>query len=95
MFRHLALLLPRNWGRLSRAVFGDFKYQPPGWIVSTSGSVLDSMRRGPGVWASIIVLTGLTFVGGYTWHQWWEAHKPRPTPPGPLISRPVSPTKNA
>lgn len=80
MFRHLALLLPRNWGRLSRAVFGDFKYQPPGWLVSTSGSVLDSMRRGPGVWASVIVVTGVTVVGGYLWYQWQETYKHRPTP---------------
>ena len=80
MFRHLALLMPRNWGRLSRAVFGDLKYQPPRWLSATGSTVFDSMRRGPGVWASIIVLTGLVVVGGYQWHHWWEAHKPRPTP---------------
>ncbi|RBP37730.1 hypothetical protein DES53_113112 [Roseimicrobium gellanilyticum] len=72
--------MPRNWGRLSRAVFGDFKYQPPGWLVSTSGSVLDSMRRGPGVWASIIVATGVTIAGGYGWYHWVEKYKSRPTP---------------
>jgi uncharacterized repeat protein (TIGR01451 family) len=37
------------------------------------------MRRGPGVWASTIVLTGLAVVGGYQWYHWHEAHKPRPT----------------
>ena len=78
MFRHLALFLPRNWGRLSRTVFGDLKYQPPRWLVASGSTVIDSMRRGPGVWASIIVLTGLAVVGGYQWYQWWEAHKPRP-----------------
>ncbi len=80
MFRHLAMLLPRNWGRLSRAVFGDFKYQPPRWLQTSGRKTFDSMRLHPGVWASIIILAGAGAVGIWKYRSWWEAHKPRPKP---------------
>ena len=80
MFRLLALLLPRNWGRLSRAIFGDFKYRPPRWAASSARGVVDSMQRRPGAWASVIVLVGAAIAGRWYYQQWWEAHKPRPTP---------------
>ncbi len=30
----LSYLLPRNWAKLARAVFGDFNYKPPQWVVA-------------------------------------------------------------
>ncbi|MFZ4765705.1 MAG: Ig-like domain-containing protein, partial [Roseimicrobium sp.] len=78
MRNFLALFLPRNWGRVARAVFGDATYRPPGWLVATSAAVFDHMRRRPGVWVLLITLTGSGIVGNKLYSDWQEAHKPRP-----------------
>ena len=80
MRNFLALFLPRNWGQLARAVFGNATYQPPRWLVVSSSAVFDHMRRRPGVWALAITLTGAGIVGNKLYRDWWEAHKPRPKP---------------
>lgn len=80
MRQFFALFLPRNWGRLGRAVFGNFSYQPPRWAVTGGGAVFDSMRRRPGVWALGIALIGAGVVGTKYGYDYWEQHKPRPTP---------------
>lgn len=80
MRNFLALFLPRNWGRLARAVFGNATYQPPRWLVVSSSAVFDHMRRRPGVWALLITLSGAGVIGTKYGHDWWEAHKPRPKP---------------
>ena len=80
MNRWLGFLLPRNWGRLSRALIGDVNYKPPLWAIASFRGIVDSMRKKPGVWASVIVLTGFSLISGHYYNQWWEAHKPRPKP---------------
>lgn len=78
MRNFLAMLLPRNWGKLARAVFGKATYQPPGWLVASSTTVFDNMRRRPGVWALLITLVGAGVVGTKYGLDWWEKHKPQP-----------------
>ncbi len=78
MYRLLALFLPRNWGRLSRAVLGDLNYDPPPWLRRSSVGLYDHMRRHPGVWVGLILLGGVIAAGNWYGQQWWERHKPRP-----------------
>lgn len=71
--------MPRNWAKLPRAVFGEFKYRPPTWGVAAFEATFESMSRRPGAWAGTIVAAGLLSIGGWHGYHWWEAHKPRPT----------------
>lgn len=80
MFKWLRYVLPRNWGRLSRAVFGDINYRPPAWVVTGGGHLLDSMQKRPGIWASSILAIGIAVAGNIFWRDWQEAHRPRRRP---------------
>ena len=72
----LAKLSPRNWGRALRAVFGS--YRPPPWPGAAVRGVFRSMRRHPRAWVSTVLVLGALGGGSWYYHQWWEAHKPRP-----------------
>lgn len=80
MIGWLSFLLPRNWGRLSRALVGDVNYRPPRWAVAASHALVDAMKRYPGIWAVTIVAIGLAVISQHFYGQWKEAHKPRPRP---------------
>ena len=70
----LSFLQPRQWSRLARAVFGEMNYSPPSWPLS----IFDTMRKHPGRWASLIVLTGVAVGGGVKGYEWWQLRKPQP-----------------
>jgi alpha-2-macroglobulin len=68
-----------SWlARLMRALFGQFQYQPPPWMLGVGRVADDQVRKHPGCLAFAIVLTGAMYVIVPQVRQYREAHRPRP-----------------
>jgi alpha-2-macroglobulin len=74
----LAALHPRAWARFFRALVGDIRYTPPAWVGASVEGLTESMRRRPGAWAGLILISGASFLGYSLYADWWEKHRPRP-----------------
>lgn len=66
------------WVRVMRALFGQFHYEPPAWMLRLAAATDDHLRRNPGRYASLIVLASVAVVVGPRVMDYYEAHRPRP-----------------